>query len=147
MAGEMTHKGPDPERELVRRALPFGPPAVVVALAGGAAAGGWSIGWSAAIGIAVVFANFTANGLLLAWAADVSLVMLFGAATIGFVIRLGAIVALMFLLNRFAFFSPLAFGLAVVPATILLLVYEMRLLAAGVGRDLILPESTEPAGI
>jgi hypothetical protein len=130
----------EPELELVRRGMWFGPPAFILALAIGAASGGWNIGWSAAIGIAVVFANFVVHGFSLAWAARRSLPTLGAVALGGFVVRLGAIVAFMFLLNRLSFFSPLAFGLAVVPATVLLLVFEMRLLAGGLGSELRLPQ-------
>ena|SRR2546426_7279283 len=130
----------EPERELVRRAAPFALPAAGLALFVGAAAGGWSVGWSAALGVAVVGLNFVAAGLSLARAARISLTAIAAVVMGGFVIRMAAIVALMFLLDRFAsWFSPLAFGLAVVPATVLLLSYELRLLASGVGRDLIIP--------
>jgi len=125
---------------MVRRLAPWGLPAAVAALLLGAAAGGWDVGISAALGILVVSANFVANGLSLAWAAGVSLTALSAVAMGGFVVRLGVIVAIMAVLNRFAFFSPLAFGLAVVPATLLLLGFEMRLLAGGVGRELQVPE-------
>jgi hypothetical protein len=101
----------EPELEMVRRGIWFGPPAFVLALGIGAAAGGWDIGWSAAIGIAVVLANFVAHGVSLAWAARRSLTALAAVAMGGFIVRLGAIVAVMFLLNRLHFFSPLAFGL------------------------------------
>ena len=130
----------EPELEMVRRGVWFGPPAFVLALAIGAAAGGWNIGWSAAIGIAVVLANFVAHGASLAWAARRSLTALAAVAMGGFVVRLGAIVAVMFVLNRLSFFSPLAFGLAVVPATLLLLIFEMKLLAGGLGSELRLPQ-------
>jgi hypothetical protein len=133
---------PEPEREMVRRAVPYGPPAAALALLIGALAGGWNVGWSAAIGIAIVTLNFVANGLSLAWAARVSLTALSAVALGGFVVRMAVILAVMFWLNRFAFFSPVAFGLAVVPATILLLVYEMKLLAGGLGRDLVLGNGT-----
>ncbi len=129
----------EPEREIARRVAPLGPPAAALALAGGALADGWDTGWSAAIGVAVVVANTVANGFLLARAARISVQALFAAATLGFVVRLGAITALMFLLTRFAFFSPLAFGLAVVPATILVLAFEMRLVGRGLGSELRLP--------
>jgi cytochrome c biogenesis factor len=69
-------------------------------------------------------------------AARISLAALSVVAAGGFVVRLGVIVAIMFWLNEFAFFSPLAFGLAVVPATIALLGFEMRLIASGVGTQL-----------
>ncbi len=130
----------EPELEMVRRGIWFGPPAFVLALGIGAAAGGWDIGWSAAIGIAVVLANFVAHGASLAWAARRSLTALAAVAMGGFIVRLGAIVAVMFFLNRLSFFSPLAFGLAVVPATVLLLVFGMKLLAGGLGSELRLPQ-------
>ncbi len=130
----------EPELAIVRRGVWFAPPAFVLALAIGAATRGWDIGWSAAIGIAVVFANFVAHGASLAWAARRSLTALAAVAMGGFIVRLGAIVAVMFFLNRLSFFSPLAFGLAVVPATVLLLVFEMRLLAGGLGSELRLPQ-------
>jgi hypothetical protein len=124
---------------MVRRALPFGPPAVLLAFGIGSAAGGWGVGWSAAIGVAIVILNFVANGLSLAHAARVSLIAYSAVAMGGFIVRLGIIVAIMAVLNRFAFFSSLAFGLAVVPATILLLGFEMKQVAGPVGRELSLP--------
>ena len=42
------------------------------------------------------------------------------------ILSLTSIVAVMFALDRLAFFSPLAFVLAVIPATVLLLAFEMR---------------------
>lgn len=125
---------------MVRRGVWFAPPALVLALVIGAAAGGWEIGWSAAIGIAIVFANFVVHGVSLARAAKRSLTTLAAVAVGGFVIRMAAIVAVMFFLNRLSFFSPLAFGLAVVPATVLLLAFEMKLLAGGLGAELRLPQ-------
>jgi hypothetical protein len=133
----------EPEKEMVRRLAPLGVPAAVLAFAIGGLAAGWDVGWSAAIGIAIVFVNFVVNGLSLARAARISLVALHAVAMVGFVVRMGAILALMFLLNGFAFFSPLAFGLAVVPATLLLLAFEMKLLAGGLGTELQIPP---PAG-
>ncbi len=139
----MTNRDAEPEREMVRRIAPFGVPAAAAALAIGALAGGWGVGWSAGVGIAVVALNFVANGLSLARAARVSLQALMAVALFGFVVRLGVILAFMFLLNRFDWFSPLAFGLAVVPATLLLLGFEMKLLAGGLGTELQIPP---PAG-
>ncbi len=119
---------------MVRRALPFGPPAALFAFLVGAAVGGLDAGWSSAIGIAVVFLNFAANGVSIARAARISLRVLYAVALGGVVVRLAAIVGLMAALNTLSFFSPLAFGLAVVPATMLLLAYEMRVVAADSGR-------------
>lgn len=139
----MTTSAVEPERELVRRIAPFGLPAAILALVAGSLAGGWGVGWSATIGIAVVTVNFVANGLSLSRAARISLQALMAVALIGFVVRLGLILAFMFLLNHFAWFSPLAFGLAVVPATVMLLGFEMKLLSGGLGTELQIPP---PAG-
>lgn len=124
---------------MVRRVAPYGLPAALLAFLVGSLAGGWHVGWSAAIGVAIVVVNFVVNGLSLARAARISLTALSAVAMGGFVVRLAVIVAIMFLLNQFSWFSPLAFGLSVVPATLLLLGFEMRLMAGGLGRELILP--------
>ena len=123
---------------MIRRSLPLGPPSFLVALLAGAVFGGWDAAWSAAIGVAIVFANFVVHGLSLARAARISLTALTATALIGFVLRLAAIVAIMFALDRLAFFSPLAFGMAVVPGTLLLLGFELKLMAGGVGQELML---------
>src|ERR687885_461746 len=78
--------GADPEREMVRRALPLGPPAIALALGIGWMAAGPGVGWSAALGIAVVWLNFIANGLSLARAARISLVTVFAVGLGGFVV-------------------------------------------------------------
>jgi hypothetical protein len=134
-------RGVEPEVLLVRRVAPFGPPAMVLALLVGAAVSGWDVGWSGAIGVAVVWANTTISGLALARAARVSLTAISAVAMGGFVVRMGAIVAIMAGLNQLSFFSPLAFGLAVVPATLILLGFEMKLLAGGLGQQLQIPPS------
>jgi hypothetical protein len=82
----------------------------------------------------------------MARAARISVTAIAAVGMGGFIVRLAAIVSLMFVLDRFAsWFSPLAFGLAVIPATILLLAYELRLFAAGVGRDLIIQAANDQA--
>ncbi|MFB3738739.1 MAG: hypothetical protein ACE14W_07215 [Candidatus Velamenicoccus archaeovorus] len=127
------------EREMVRRAVLPSAAAVASALAIGWATGGAGAGASAAIGVALVFANFAAHGLSLAWASTVSITVVQVVALGGFVVRLGVIVAVMFALNALSWFSPLAFGLAVVPATLLLLAYEARLALRGMGTALRVP--------
>lgn len=112
---------------MVRRALLPGVAAAAFAYVVGLLLGGTDAAVSAAIGVVVVVANFAAHGLSLAWAAGVSITVVQVVALVGFVVRLGAIVGLMFLLNAFAWFSPLAFGLAVVPGTLALLAYEATL--------------------
>jgi len=124
---------------MVRRALMPGAIAVPAAAAIGWLLGGPGAGASAAIGILLVLANFAAHGLSLAWASTVSVAAVHAVALGGFVVRLAVIVGVLFALNTFAWFSPLAFGLALVPATLLLLAYEARLMLRGVGAALQIP--------
>src|SRR5437016_6336036 len=126
----------DPEREMVRRCSPFAPPAIVAAFLIGAATGGWDAGWSAAIGVAIVFANFTAHALSLARAARVSLTALYAVALGGFVVRLAVITAILVLLTKLEWFSVVAFVIALVPSTVVLLAAEMKLLSGRMQMDL-----------
>lgn len=130
---------------MVRRALVPSALAVAVASLAGLAASGPDVAASAAIGVAIVSLNFAAHGLSLAWASGVSIAAVHAVALGGFVVRLGVIVAAMFALNTMTWFSPLAFGLAVVPTTLLLLVYEARLAIRGLGATLQIP--ADPAAV
>jgi hypothetical protein len=119
----------EPERALVRAVTPWSVPALALAVGIGWVAGGPNAAWSAAIGVVVVFANLNAYGWSLAAAARVSPTVLFAVAMGGYVVRLGILVIAMVLLDRLAFFSPLAFALAVLPVTVFVLVYELRMLS------------------
>jgi hypothetical protein len=128
-----------PEIEMVRKAAL---PAAVGTVA--AAAIGWLVGGSdaaasAAIGVVLVAANFALHGVSLAWASTISIPVVFAVALGGFFFRLAIIVAAMFALNTLEGFSPVAFGLAVVPATLLLLAYEAQLVSRGLGGILEIP--------
>ena len=131
-----------PERELIRRVLPFALPVAISAFAVGALLGGSDAGWSAAIAIAVVSLNFVAHGWSLAWAASISPVMLYAVGLGGFMVRLGVIVALIAMLNQLEWFSVVAFVAALIPSTIALLVVEAKLLSGRMQADL----WTLPAG-
>jgi hypothetical protein len=124
---------------MVRRALLAGTLALLPAAGAGWLAAGSDGAWSAGLGIAVVVLNFAAHGLSLAWAAGISIPAVHAVALGGFVVRMGVIVAMLFLLDRTAFFSPVIFGLAAVSGTLALLVYEARLVAAGLGGQLDIP--------
>jgi hypothetical protein len=128
-----------PEQEMVRRALVPGAVAVPAAAGVGLWLGGAGAAASAAVGVAVVVANFSVHGLSLAWASGVSVTAVHLVALVGVLVRLGAIVGLMFALDALAWFSPLAFGLAVVPGTLALLAYEARLALGGLGGALQIP--------
>jgi hypothetical protein len=125
----------EPERELIRRIAPFAPPTAALAFAIGALSAGADAGWSAAIGIAVVSANFVAHGVSTAWAAAISPVLLYAVGLCGFVLRLGVILAIIALLQRTEWFSVVAFIAAIVPSTIALLGAEMKLLSGRMQAD------------
>lgn len=124
---------------MVRRALAPAAAAFGVGVAAGFAFGGADAASSAGIGIALVTLNFAAHGLSLAWASRISLGVVMGVALGGLVLRMGLLVGAMFALNATSWFSPFAFALAVVPATLLLLVFEARLVIGGVGAVLEIP--------
>jgi hypothetical protein len=125
-----------PERELIRRIAPWALPVAVVAFALGTWMGGTDAGWSAAIAIAVVFANFVAHGWSLALAATISPTVLYAVGLGGFVVRLGIIVVVIALLDQTAWFSVVAFIAALVPTTIALLVVEIKLISGRMQADL-----------
>jgi hypothetical protein len=126
----------EPERELARRVLPVALPAVAVAFAAGALADGSDAGWSAALGVAVVLANFFAYALSLAWAARISPTAVFAVGLGGFLVRIAVIVALLVALNSLSWFSAVAFVFAVIPVTVLLLGYEMKVLSGRMQADM-----------
>lgn len=126
----------EPERQLIRRVLPFVVPAMGVAFVIGDVAGGLQAGWSALIGVVVVAANFLAGAFSMAWAATVSVIAVFAVGLGGFLVRMAAILGVMLLLNRLDWFSPLSFALTVVPATILLLGFEMKVTSGRMQADM-----------
>jgi ATP synthase protein I len=128
-----------PERVMVRRGVVLGALAAPFALAAGSVADGWGGGLSSLIALAVVVANFAAHGLSLAWAAGVSIAAVQAVALAGFVVRMAAIVGLLFALDTTAFFSPAVFGITVAVGTLGLLSYEARLVRRGLGGELDLP--------
>lgn len=119
----------EPERELARRVLPFAASALVLAFLAGTASAGTDRGWSAALGVAVVFSNFWAHAYSIVWAARISPTMLFAVGVGGFAVRIGVIVALLIALNAMVWFSAVAFVAAVIPTTLLLLGYEMKVIS------------------
>ena len=126
----------EPERALIRRVSPFAVPAAVIAFAGGALFGGASSGWSSAIAVAIVYLNFVANALSIAWAASISPTLVSIVALAGYVVRLIVYTIALVLLNQLSWFSPVAFALTLVPAVIALLVYEAKALSGRMQADL-----------
>jgi hypothetical protein len=136
MAETLTER---PEREMIRRALVPSAAALCVVTALAWILSGPGAGVSAAIGAAVVFANFSVHAWSLGRASKISIPAVHAVALIGPVVRLGIIVGLMFALNTLPWFSVVAFGLTVVPLTLLLLAFEARLAIRGTGAQLQIP--------
>lgn len=130
----------EPELDIVRRVAPFGVPAALLALVLGTVFADLDAGISAMLGVVVVWVNAIASALILSRAARVSVTFLFGAATGGFVLRMAVILGVMFFLNGFDWFSPVAFAAGLVPALIVLLVWEAKLLSGPIGQQWQIPE-------
>lgn len=130
----------EPEREMVRRALPIGSAAVVLAFAVGTAVGGIDAGFSASLGALVVVGNFAANGYSLAWASGVSPNFVGVVAALGFVVRMAVFFGVLLALRLTEFFSPPAFVLAAAPTLIVLLGFEAKLMMGPMGREIRIPE-------
>jgi hypothetical protein len=126
----------EPEREAIRRVLPLAPLALILAAVVAGAIGGRSAAWSAGIAVVIVFMNFVAAALSVAWAARISPAILFAVAMAGFVVRLMIYTIALVLLNTLDWFSPLAFALTLVPVTIGLLVVEARTLSGRLQADM-----------
>lgn len=121
---------------MIRRISPFALPLAIAAFALGTLVDGADAGWSAAIAIVVVYVNFVAHGSSLALAATISPTVLFAVGVGGFLVRLGIIVLVIALLQQTEWFSIIAFIAALIPATVGLLVVEMKLLSGRMQADL-----------
>ena len=126
----------EPEREMVRRILPLSVPAIGLAVVLGWVFDGPGAAASAGIGAALVFVNFVAYAYSLAYAARISLVLLYGVGLGGFIVRMGIFVVILLGLRQLDWFSTIAFIAAFVPATIALLALEIRLLGGRMQADL-----------
>ena len=107
-------------RDTVARAIYVGPALVVLF----AVLRGWDGAWSAALGVAVVIANFLLSGAILSISARISLQAYHAAALIGFFLRLGLFVGAVYLIASLVEVDRLAFGISAVIASFTLLTWE-----------------------
>ena len=126
----------EPERALARRLLPSTVPAVAVAAFVAGLLGGWGAASSAALAIVAVAGNLVATAASLTWASRISAAAVLMVGVGGYVLRIATFATALLLLDRLAWFSPVAFVAAFVPATIALLAIELKLLGGRMQPDL-----------
>jgi len=93
-------------------------------------------GLAAALGVAIVAANFVIAGLLLSRAAAVSLKLYHAAALFGFFLRLGLIMVVMLLVAQVVDVDRLAMGISVVVSYLVLLSWETVAVSRGETKEL-----------
>ena len=120
----------------MRRLLPLAVPALAVAALLGWLVGGADSALSASLGVVAVAVLFVASAVSIAWAARISPEILVIVGLGGFLVRLAAFTVALLLLDGLAWFSPVAFAAAFIPATIGLLVVEMKLVSGRMQADL-----------
>ena len=98
--------------------------------------GGWAGAWSAALGVAVVVANFLLAGALLSVSARISLQAYHAAALFGFFLRLLLFVGAVYIISVTVEVDRPAFGITAVVSYLTLLVLEALAVAKGKEREL-----------
>ena len=107
-------------RDTVMRGLYVGPALILVFWM----LRGWDGAWSAALGIALVVANFLLAGFILSISARISLQAYHAAALVGFILRLVLFVAAVYLIASVVDVDRVAFGVAAVTSYFALLTWE-----------------------
>jgi hypothetical protein len=125
------HVEPAPQvaNDMVKRGLLVLPLFVVVgalvAGAGGAA--------SALLGVGVVLVNFTIAARGLAWAARVSPNAVAATSLLGYIVRLGVVLAVYLVFRNESWFHVLVFGITLLVTHMGLLVWETRYVGLSLG--------------
>lgn len=121
--------GPSPEvgisLDMVKRGVVVAPVLVAVAAVIWGAAGAWS----AAYAIALVLTNFAGSAALIAVTAKISLGLMMATVLFGYLIRLGVILAAVWLVAEAAWISLPALGSAIIVTHLGLLVWELKYVA------------------
>jgi len=108
--------------DMVKRGLLVSPLVVLVA----GLIRGWDGAASAAIALAVVFANFLAAAFIVSWAATISNTAAGVAATIGYVVRLAVIVLALWAFHDVSWIDFKTLGITLVVAHLGLLTWEAK---------------------
>lgn len=126
----------EPEREIVRRVLPYSVPAIAVAAVLGGVLSGRDAAISAALAMVVVFAFFVSYSYSLVYAARISPMLLMAVGLGGFMVRIAFFVVLLLLLRDLSWFSMAAFVVAFVIGTVALLSVEIKMVSGRMQADL-----------
>jgi hypothetical protein len=119
-------------RNMVKRAIWVAPILILVF----GITGGVDSAIAAAIGVAIVVANFLIGGWLMSTAAGVSLTLYHAAALFGFFIRLGLITLSMLLIAGVTDIDRTAMGVSAVVSYLVLLSLEAVAVSRGAEREL-----------
>jgi hypothetical protein len=136
---------PRPERtvarDIVRHGLILGP---LLILGCGAI---WGIDGAISSGYAVVIVlvNFLLAAALITWAAPISLPLLMGAVLGGYVARLALIFLAVFLVHEASWFEKVPLGLTIIVTHLVLLIWELRYVAASLAYPGLKPSPVKPS--
>jgi ATP synthase protein I len=108
--------------DMVKRGVLLAPAVVLVA----GLVRGWDGAAGAAIALAIVFANFLAAACIVSFAATISTKAAGIAATVGYVVRLAVIVAVLFAFRNVSWVDFPTLGLTLVGAHVGLLTWEAK---------------------
>lgn len=113
-------------RDMVRRGLVAAPVFLIVS---GVIWSGDGV-WSSALGLGLVLCNFALAAALVAWSAPISLGLMMGVSLFGYLVRLGLIALVVFLVRDLDWVSLPALGITIIVSHLGLLFWEMRFIAA-----------------
>lgn len=119
-----------PEPQIVGDLLKRGLPAIPVFVAVAGLAAGVDGALSAAVGSGLVVANLGLAAASLAWAARIDLGLLMGVALFGYLVRIGLLFLVVFLLQDLAWVHMASLGLTLVVMHLGLLLWELRFVSA-----------------
>lgn len=126
-------------KDLVRRGLLALPAVLVIGAIGWGIDGFLSVGYAAIL----ILANFWISAILLQWAGRISLGFLMGMSLGSFVLRIGAIVAAVWLVKNQSWVEPVPLGATLIVAHLGLLLWETRYVSASLAFPGLKPEPKE----
>lgn len=126
-------------KDLVRRGLLALPAVLVIGAIGWGIDGFLSVGYAAIL----ILANFWISAILLQWAGRISLGFLMGMSLGSFVLRIGAIVAAVWLVKNQSWVEPVPLGATLIIAHLGLLLWETRYVSASLAFPGLKPEPKE----